>query len=104
MGLPQKIFYLAAKYDKREQLLPIAAMLLMHGHKVKADWLLGAHSEATPEAQQKYADLDLADINDCTHFVMFQLPTDKPEPSTGRQIELGYAIAREKNCFVVGDG
>lgn len=104
MGDPQKIFYLAAKYSKRVELLPIAALLMMHGHKVHCNWLLGCHAGVSDEEQRAYAEEDLGQIAECTHFVLFQLPVEAPEPSTGRQIELGYALSLNKACFIVGDG
>ena len=97
-------FYLAAKYDKRMELLPIAALLMLKGHRVNAEWLNGSHAGASEAEKESYADIDLANISDCTHFVLFQLPVDSPEPSSGRQIEFGFALARNKTVIIVGDG
>jgi nucleoside 2-deoxyribosyltransferase len=98
------IFYLASKYDKRETLLPIAALLMLHGHTIQAEWLNGSHIGTSEEEKASYAKIDLANIDMCTHFVMFQLPVEAPESSTGRQVEFGYALAKGKHCIIVGDG
>ena len=97
-------FYLAGKYDKRCELLPIAALLMLHGNNVKAEWLNGSHSGTSESEQEAYADIDLANITECTHFVMFQLPVDAPEVSTGRHVEFGYALAKKKVVIIVGGG
>src|SRR5262245_16925507 len=104
MGNPTIRFYLAAKYSYRETLLPVAAHLFMNGHIVKADWLMGGHDGQTQEEKIKYAQLDLDDIDACTHFAVFNFPLEEgpPEPSSGRMIEYGYALAKGKHCFSVG--
>lgn len=95
-------FYLAAKLSKRDELLPIASLLMMQGHTVKTRWLMGLN-EGTKESQVACADVDLNDIDDATHVVLFNLPTHDPEFSTGRQIEYGYALARGKTLVIVGE-
>ena len=97
-------FYLAAKYDKREQVNQIAEQLRQLGHCVQAEWLDGSHTGMSEDEQRSYARKDLADIQACTHFVMFQLPVDHPECSPGRHIELGYAIGLGKHRIIVGGG
>lgn len=97
-------FYLAGKYDKRLELVRIAETLTHMGHSVQAEWLTGSHSGVTVEEKYEYAVIDLADIEACTHFVLFNLPVKRPEPSTGRHVELGYALAKEKVCIIVGSG
>ena len=97
------IFYLAAKYDKRTELLPIAALLMLNGHAVRCEWLNGGHEGTLGDAAQ-WAQADLNDIDACSHFVLFNLPTHNPEASSGRHIEFGYALRQGKDCLVVGSG
>ena len=97
-------FYLAAKYDKQTDLLRIADQLTALGHDVQADWLTGTHTGTSQQEARRYADIDFGDIACCTHFVLFNLPHDQPEPPIGRYIELGYAYRSGKQCIVVGGG
>jgi nucleoside 2-deoxyribosyltransferase len=96
--------YLAAKYDKREQVNQIAEQVRQSGHTVRAEWLDGSHTGLSEDEQWSYARKDLTDIRACTHFVMFQLPVEHPELSAGRHVELGYAMALGKYCIIVGGG
>ena len=96
-------FYFAAKYDKRQGMLPLAAILMLHGHTVQADWLKGTH-EGENGSPKQWADIDLSDIDFCTHFVLFNLPVGEPDPSSGRHVEYGYALAKKKTTIVVGGG
>lgn len=97
-------FYLASKYSKRYVLLPIAALLQLQGHIVTSQWLNGSHEGNTKEDAEKWARIDLQQIDDCSHFVLFNIPFDDPEPSSGRHVELGYAIAQGKTIIIVGEG
>lgn len=97
-------FYLAAKYDKRPSLLPIAALLMLAGHRVTSTWLNGTHDGTLLVESMRYAKLDLAHIQACTHFVLFNLPIDDPEQSSGRNVEFGYAMALGKFLITVGKG
>lgn len=97
-------FYLAAKYDKRQFLLPIAALLMLAGHKVTSMWLNGTHDGTLLADSMRYSALDIAHIRDCTRFVLFNLPIDNPEQSSGRNVEFGYALAQGKFLITVGKG
>lgn len=97
-------FYLAGKYDKRLELVRIAEALTGMGHTVQAEWLNGSHSGTSDDEKYLYAKIDLEDIDACSHFVLFNLPLDHPESSTGRHVELGYALAKQKTCIIVGAG
>jgi nucleoside 2-deoxyribosyltransferase len=97
-------FYLAAKYDKRRELLPIATMLVLQGHELTGKWLNGSHDGTDVEAQSKYAALDLQHIDECETFVLFNLPIGCPDASSGRHVEFGYALAMGKQVLIVGDG
>ncbi len=97
-------FYLAAKYDKRREVLPIAALLTFAGYEVVSKWLNGSHDGNTPEDSDKYSQLDLEHIDACTHFVLFNLPIGNAQQSSGRHVELGYALAKQKTVIIVGPG
>jgi nucleoside 2-deoxyribosyltransferase len=96
-------FYLAAKYDKREQVGQIAEQLRQYGHTVISRWLTGTHDGLSPAEQMTYAKEDLRDILDVDCLVLFQLPEHDPVPSTGRHVEFGYALALRKKLIIVGN-
>lgn len=98
------VFYLAAMYAYRVDVLPIAALLMMNGHTVQAAWLNGTHDDDGIGSPKDWALQDLQDIESATHVVLFNLPTGEPEPSAGRHIEYGYALAKGKTVIVVGGG
>jgi len=96
-------WYLAAKYDKRADLLLIADRLRAAGHEVGAAWLTGAH-ECDDAFACQWARQDLADIAACDSFMLVNLPLDAPDASPGRHVEFGYALALKKPCIVIGGG
>lgn len=91
-------FYIAGKYSSRERLCEYASQLRGRGAYVNSEWLEGTHSEATTELSKKAAVADIEDIRNSDYFVMFN---DDPT-SPGRNVELGYALALGKGCFIVG--
>lgn len=97
-------FYLAAKYNKRTSLLPVAALLMLAGHEVTSQWLTGTHDGSTNEVKKQYAITDLNQIDECETFVLFNLPFFGAEQSSGRNVELGYALAKNKTIYIVGEG
>ena len=99
-------FYLAAKFSYKKDLLPIAAALTALGHVVQAKWIY--REEENEEAAQsiinkrRSAIEDFDDIEACNGFILFNFPVDNPEKSSGRHVELGFAIAHHKAVFCVG--
>jgi len=96
--------YLAAKYDKRKMLLPVAAVLMLNGHTVTSKWLDGSHEGMSARESMKYAELDIEHINKSDMFVLFNLPIGDAEQSSGRNVEFGYALAKGTKTVVVGPG
>lgn len=96
------ICYLAAKYSYRTRCQMVASYLVKACHQVRARWLTGAHDSLQPEDQARYASEDLEDINQADTVVVFHFPCGDPEPSTGRHIEYGYALAMGKRVILVG--
>jgi len=92
--------YLAGKYRWRLVLVAIAERLTHSGHIVNARWLTGTHVGDCHNA--RWAQEDLDDIDSVEQLILFQLPCDNPEESSGRQIEYGYALARGKQVVIVG--
>jgi nucleoside 2-deoxyribosyltransferase len=94
--------YLAGKYKWRGVILCIAAKLEKRGHEITSRWLNGSHEDLAEHAQERYAREDFEDIDAAEEFILFQLPVDDPEVSTGRHVEYGYAIGRGKSIIIVG--
>jgi nucleoside 2-deoxyribosyltransferase len=93
--------YLAAPYARREQMKAHRGRLHDAGHEVVSSWidLTIEETHATPYELGEMARTDLAEIDDCDTLVLFAGETTK---SHGRQVEFGYALAKEKQLFLVG--
>lgn len=89
--------YIAGPYAARIELLKEKGKLESQGHTVTSRWLLGLHDGVDPTICAKD---DLEDI-DCAQKLVIYL--DKgPGTRGGMYVELGYAIARNKEIEIVG--
>lgn len=88
--------YLAAPYGWRLEMARYKFELLQDGHACTSRWVDGIHPYGTnpEEAQQDLYDVDKADT-----LVLF---TDG-ESAGGRHVEFGYALARGKTLYLVGE-
>jgi hypothetical protein len=93
--------YIAARYDRRFEMLGIAAALIRAGHDVTSRWIQGRGGD--PDLVVALEDIgDLANA-DC--LVTF---TEQPERGVawaargGRHVEFGIALACGKRLCVVG--
>jgi hypothetical protein len=98
------IFYLAAQYNRREELCGYRSDLEARGHTVPARWLLGEHQVHGVEAARlvqsggpvpveqarPFAEDDIEDIEACDVFVAFTAPPPQSGRG-GRHFESGYA-------------
>jgi len=99
--------YVAAKFDKKDEVLKLFKILKESGHEVHSDWT--THKPIKPyEQNQKlamqYSAEDIEGVKNCDVFIFL---TDK-EVSTGAHAELGAAIlshvkSGKPTIFVVGD-
>jgi hypothetical protein len=93
--------YLAARYDRRWQMLGVASMLERAGHEVTSRWIEGGWGEdpAVVPAVEALHDLTRADC-----LVAFtEEPPIFPVGSSGeRHVEFGIALATGKRLCVVG--
>ena len=103
------IFYLAAQYNRREELCGYRSDLEARGHTVPARWLLGEHQVHGVEAARlvqsggpvpveqarPFAEDDIEDIEACDVFVAFTAPPPQSGRG-GRHFESGYAWALAK--------
>jgi hypothetical protein len=90
--------YLAARYDRRDELNRIARSIVELGHSVTSRWLSGHGQEDADSALYDLTDVVVADA-----LVLF---TEKPArtrlQSGGRHVEFGYALRANKTLIIVG--
>jgi hypothetical protein len=92
--------YLAARYDRREEMAALADAIEDLGHEVTARWVDG-HGQPDGES----ARYDLTDVIVADALVLF---TEEPTASVpfaargGRHVEFGYALKAGKRMFIVG--
>ena len=106
-------FYLAAAYDRKEEMRGYRKVLRSFGHEVTSRWIDG-HPEINngdiisvdmlndPEylrTSQEVAMHDLEDIQSADAVISFHGQTNQG----GRHVEYGYALALDKPIYIVGD-
>jgi hypothetical protein len=112
-------YYLAARYQRREELCVYAQVLRSNGHIVRSRWLLGGHQLHAGASQldspsgfvndtdgitmqaQPFAVDDLEDIQNSNVVISF---TEKPDSGGrgGRHVEFGIALALGKKLIIIG--
>jgi nucleoside 2-deoxyribosyltransferase len=90
--------YLASQYGRRLELAKYRDEAVAAGIEVTANWLNG-EEDKTPEARQRYARIDLADIDACDILISFTEHRDAPTRRGGRHVEFGYALAKGKEVW-----
>lgn len=95
--------YLAAMYQWMDRMKEERERFRAAGFEVTSQWIdNGEESVAIvtrhDAAQMDFNDIDLADI-----LVLFTLDHGTMFSSGGRMVELGYAMAKGKAVFIVGD-
>ena len=93
--------YVAAKFENKEEVRAVYALLLQAGHEVTVDWTVepgeeDLGSEDYHKLQEEWAIKDAQGVIDCDVLVM--LPHDR---SKGAYAELGMAIALGKKSILV---
>jgi len=98
-------FYIATRFERREEVKQIIEKLAKKGHSASLDWT--EHKPTKPYAQNKdlakeYAIDDIKGVRNCDVFVLL---TD--EAGAGMYVELGAAMASnlefgKPKIFVVG--
>ena len=94
--------YIAARYDRRFEMLGVAADLMRAGHEVTSRWIEGGRG-ADPELVAAIE--DIADLGRADCLVTF---TERPERNVawaargGRHVEFGIALATGKRLCIVG--
>ena len=94
--------YIAARYDRRFEMLRVASVLFRAGHEVTSRWIEGGRGG---DSDRIVALEDLDDLARANCLVTF---TEDPERNVawaargGRHVEFGVALATGKRLCVVG--
>lgn len=91
--------YMAALFQRREELEKLAPLLELAGHQNNARWVAGMEDGLERE---EISDLDLQDVKECDILMSFTHPRGTPTPGGGRHVEFGYALALEKRMVLIG--
>lgn len=92
--------YLAAMYQHMDQINKERVKFIMAGHIVTSRWLDGTEDHMS---LAEAAAMDLDDIDAADALVSYTLPKGTMFSSGGRHVEFGYAIARDKRLFTIGE-
>ena len=101
--------YLAARYDRRDELREYRTVLQSHGIQVTSRWLdekTSTNSKMGDETEAFYietAAIDIADIERADAFILFSENPLEGFKRGGRHFESGYAFKAKKVIYVVGE-
>lgn len=93
--------YLAARYDRRWQMLGVASTLERAGHEVTSRWIEGGRGDDPAVVPAVEALLDLA-RSDCLVAFTEEAPIFPVASSGERHVEFGIALATGKRLCIVG--
>lgn len=94
--------YIAARYDRRFEMLGVAASLIRAGHDVTSRWIEGGRGGDSDLVAA------LGDVGDLAHADCLVTFTEQPERNVawaargGRHVEFGIALACGKRLCVLG--
>ena len=92
--------YLAARYNRREELEVIANSLRAYGIETIARWVFG---EEQGLSRESIALMDIEDIDKSEMVISFTEPWDTPVVRGGRHVEFGYGLAQGKRMILIGN-
>ena len=98
--------YLAGSYERRAEIDAAGASLVALGHRILSSWhtqqIPPEDYEINPSRRTWSAMQDLAQLKRADVVIVF---TERPVEITsagGTMVELGYALAKEKEIIIVG--
>lgn len=92
--------YIAAKYQRRFDLRPVAEQLQALGHDLTCQWLWNGEEQKTI---QEAAIMDVEDVRRADILVFIGEPQASENRGGGRWFEFGMAHALGKRCIAVLD-
>ena len=113
-----KTIYIAARYDRREEMCGYADILRSMGYEVNSRWLLGTQ-QIHPNAEKvdvdkhpehgvtilarPFAEDDVEDVGNADTLIFFSEPPESHSKRGGRHVEFGMALALKKRIIVIGN-
>lgn len=104
-----KVYYLAGRFDRKDELAGYARQIEAAGGRVSSRWLTGVHDvaseqELTNEHLSEFAYDDLDDIAEADVFILFTEEPSVGYTTGGRMVEFGYALNSNsfKRCYIIG--
>lgn len=94
------IWYLAAGYSRRDEMMEFADTLRQYGHEVKCRWITGSHQGMSDEDA---AIEDFEDLIKCDGLIAFSAMGKGKRNKGGRHVEFGMAVALNKPTVLIGD-
>lgn len=100
--------YVAGWYRAKEEIRPLREALVARGVAVTSRWLDSADHEGVPGVTNtilmvRYMREDLEDVDAADAVVLYHPRAHHGKGTGGRHVETGYALARGKPVFLVGD-
>ena len=102
--------YIAARYDRREEVYAYSHELEALGIEIVSTWIDGHHEvrpdverDATEEEIRSWAEEDLRDLRRADTLIFFSEPPGNGSKRGGRHVEMGFALAKGHRILVVGD-
>lgn len=89
--------YIAAPYPCRDEAIAVMRHLESQGHYVTSRWL-----KAPDELADEHARKDLVDVAEADLLLAINPAAFEDAGTGGRHVELGYAIAFDKQIVLVG--
>lgn len=106
-NIRQRSFYLAARWDRHEEINEYARTLRYLGHIVTSQWHQSANVmdvvDRNPNADKvRYARKNISEINISTDFIAFTEDPDSAFQRGGRHVEYGIALQRSMPITIIG--
>lgn len=101
--------YLAARYDRRDELREYAEKLRKELHfNITSRWLEESLpltinlNDVSDEVNALSAEIDLADVSDADCLIFFSEDPTEGFKRGGRHVEFGIALAQNKPIYIIG--
>ena len=93
-------FYRAARFPRKSEMKDFADLLQKElGWVCSSSWVNDSEDGLF---RRDIAILDLEDVKKSDTLILFSYPRGTKKPGGGRFVELGYALALNKPCAVIG--
>lgn len=100
--------YIAARYNRKEEMKGVAARLRTAGHKVASMWMYETYeanvtlNQVPQEILREIALSDYIELGAADAVLMFSEDPLVGTPRGGRHVEFGIAIGMGKDIYVIG--